>query len=221
MWFKYTGLAGCEANTLVPEGVAARLPGKLLVCNILVFGVKQGTLPACQTNRLGCDGQKRMTLPACLPTCLPPALQARASLNVLLFACLTAHTLPPRLVMQVTARSWRKLKARTRTKCVTICPPNCPHTAPPLPLPGYAGQSQELAQAQGVAALLRQAFLAADDRITAEEGCTATAVLAWRDAEGSVCLQVRAAVLSCQCFLVVFFGLRRRRAVPPQRCCSP
>jgi hypothetical protein len=41
-----------------------------------------------------------------------------------------------------------------------------------------------------VAALLRQAFLATDDGIKAEEGCTATAVLAWRDEEGAVCLQV-------------------------------
>ena len=39
--------------------------------------------------------------------------------------------------------------------------------------------------------MLRDAFLTTDDRISAEEGCTATAVLMWRD-EGAVCLQVRA-----------------------------
>lgn len=42
-----------------------------------------------------------------------------------------------------------------------------------------------------MAAELRAAFLATDDRLVAEEGSTATAVLAWRDAEGAVCLQVR------------------------------
>ncbi|GAB4823105.1 hypothetical protein N2152v2_010151 [Parachlorella kessleri] len=51
------------------------------------------------------------------------------------------------------------------------------------------GHVQELQGGQGVAAQLRQAFLTTDDRIKAEAGCTATAVLAWRDAEGAVCLQ--------------------------------
>lgn len=38
--------------------------------------------------------------------------------------------------------------------------------------------------------MLRQAFLATDEAISAEEGCTATAVLMWRDGQGAVCLQV-------------------------------
>lgn len=51
------------------------------------------------------------------------------------------------------------------------------------------GCSQQLADARGVAAELREAFLSADDKLKAEEGCTATSVLAWRDSGGAVCLQ--------------------------------
>jgi len=42
---------------------------------------------------------------------------------------------------------------------------------------------------QGAKELLHEAFLATDDRINSEEGCTATAVLAWRGANGAVQLQ--------------------------------
>ncbi|KAG7668148.1 hypothetical protein KSW81_004511 [Nannochloris sp. 'desiccata'] len=42
---------------------------------------------------------------------------------------------------------------------------------------------------QGARELLHEAFLATDDRINSEEGCTATAVLAWRGANGAVQLQ--------------------------------
>lgn len=38
--------------------------------------------------------------------------------------------------------------------------------------------------------MLHAAFLATDQAISAEEGCTATAVLMWRDGGGAVCLQV-------------------------------
>jgi protein phosphatase len=41
----------------------------------------------------------------------------------------------------------------------------------------------------GAKELLHEAFLATDDRINSEEGCTATAVLAWRGANGAVQLQ--------------------------------
>ncbi len=42
---------------------------------------------------------------------------------------------------------------------------------------------------QGAKGLLHDAFLATDDRINSEEGCTATAVLAWRGINGAVQLQ--------------------------------
>jgi protein phosphatase len=42
---------------------------------------------------------------------------------------------------------------------------------------------------KGARDLLHDAFLATDDRINSEEGCTATAVLAWRGANGAVQLQ--------------------------------
>jgi serine/threonine protein phosphatase PrpC len=51
------------------------------------------------------------------------------------------------------------------------------------------GSKAAFQKAEPVDSLLREAFLAADDRISAEEGCTATAVLMWRDADGAVCLQ--------------------------------
>lgn len=46
-----------------------------------------------------------------------------------------------------------------------------------------------LAAAAGAEDMLHRAFLAADEAISAEEGCTATAVLMWRDGQGDVCLQ--------------------------------
>ena len=46
-----------------------------------------------------------------------------------------------------------------------------------------------LAAGQGAAGMLREAFLATDERIATEEGCTATALLMWRDSKGDVCLQ--------------------------------
>ncbi|KAL4432531.1 hypothetical protein ABPG77_000468 [Micractinium sp. CCAP 211/92] len=48
---------------------------------------------------------------------------------------------------------------------------------------------QPLADAAGAEDMLHRAFLAADEAISAEEGCTATAVLMWRDGQGDVCLQ--------------------------------
>ena len=47
-----------------------------------------------------------------------------------------------------------------------------------------------LQRGEGAAELLHAAFLAADADISAEEGCTATAVLMWRGEGGDVCLQV-------------------------------
>ncbi len=54
-----------------------------------------------------------------------------------------------------------------------------------------AGADVDSGDAPGAAAAaaLREAFLATDARIAAEEGCTATAVLAWRGAGGAVLLQ--------------------------------
>lgn len=46
-----------------------------------------------------------------------------------------------------------------------------------------------LLSGEGARDLLHDAFLATDDRINSEEGCTATAVLAWRGADGAVLLQ--------------------------------
>lgn len=52
-----------------------------------------------------------------------------------------------------------------------------------------AGAKEALGASAGAAALLREAFLATDDHIATEEGCTATALLMWRDHSGDVCLQ--------------------------------
>lgn len=46
-----------------------------------------------------------------------------------------------------------------------------------------------LAAGRGAELTFRNAFLTTDARLMAEEGCTATAVLAWRTADGTVCLQ--------------------------------
>jgi protein phosphatase len=51
------------------------------------------------------------------------------------------------------------------------------------------GVREQLAAAVGAEDMLRSAFLATDQAISAEEGCTATAVLMWRDGQGDVCLQ--------------------------------
>lgn len=48
----------------------------------------------------------------------------------------------------------------------------------------------DMLEQRGAVSALRPAFLATDARIRAEEGCTATAVLAWSPRKGIVCLQV-------------------------------
>lgn len=48
----------------------------------------------------------------------------------------------------------------------------------------------DMLEQRGAVSALRPAFLATDARIRAEEGCTATAVLAWSPRKGTVCLQV-------------------------------
>lgn len=52
-------------------------------------------------------------------------------------------------------------------------------------------QAAELAAGRGARAAWEAAFQATDAGLTAEEGCTATALLAWRDASGATCLQAR------------------------------
>lgn len=52
-----------------------------------------------------------------------------------------------------------------------------------------------LAQGSGAGKAWEQAFQATDDGLRSEEGCTATALLVWRDAQGAVCLQ--ASTSSC------------------------
>ena len=52
------------------------------------------------------------------------------------------------------------------------------------------GQQDSMAAGQGVGSTWSEAFLATDASIQAEEGCTATALLAWLDREGQACLQV-------------------------------
>uniref|UniRef100_A0A1D2AG61 PPM-type phosphatase domain-containing protein n=1 Tax=Auxenochlorella protothecoides TaxID=3075 RepID=A0A1D2AG61_AUXPR len=47
----------------------------------------------------------------------------------------------------------------------------------------------DMLEQRGAVSALRPAFLATDARIRAEEGCTATAVLAWSPRKGIVCLQ--------------------------------
>ncbi|KAL6768481.1 hypothetical protein ACKKBF_B39300 [Auxenochlorella protothecoides x Auxenochlorella symbiontica] len=47
----------------------------------------------------------------------------------------------------------------------------------------------DMLEQRGAVSALRPAFLATDARIRAEEGCTATAVLAWSPRKGTVCLQ--------------------------------
>ena len=50
--------------------------------------------------------------------------------------------------------------------------------------------SAGLADGSGAGAAWQDAFQEADRGLRSEEGCTATAILAWLDAQGSVCLQV-------------------------------
>lgn len=50
--------------------------------------------------------------------------------------------------------------------------------------------SAGLADGSGVGPAWQDAFQEADRALRSEEGCTATAILAWLDAQGSVCLQV-------------------------------
>lgn len=52
-----------------------------------------------------------------------------------------------------------------------------------------ASEQKRMKEGQSLEHVLRDSFLSADHRIAAEEGCTATAVLAWTDADGTVCLQ--------------------------------
>ena len=56
------------------------------------------------------------------------------------------------------------------------------------------GEAPGLAAGRGAARAWEAAFQATDAGLTAEEGCTATALLAWRDATGAVCLQARSPV---------------------------
>lgn len=51
-------------------------------------------------------------------------------------------------------------------------------------------QQDSMAAGQGAGSTWSEAFLATDASIQAEEGCTATALLAWLDSEGQACLQV-------------------------------
>lgn len=53
-----------------------------------------------------------------------------------------------------------------------------------------AAAAAGLANGSGAGAAWDEAFHETDKALRAEEGCTATAVLAWLDAHGSVCLQV-------------------------------
>ena len=52
------------------------------------------------------------------------------------------------------------------------------------------GAANDLASGAGVQRVWEAAFLATDAAIRSEDGCTATALLAWTDASGAVCLQV-------------------------------
>jgi hypothetical protein len=63
------------------------------------------------------------------------------------------------------------------------------------------GAAGALGAGAGAAGMLRDAFLATDARIASEEGCTATAVLAWRGADGAVRLQA-ANVGDSSCLLI-------------------
>ena len=51
-------------------------------------------------------------------------------------------------------------------------------------------EQQSMAAGQGAGGAWSEAFLATDAGIRAEEGCTATALLAWLDNSGQACLQV-------------------------------
>lgn len=51
-------------------------------------------------------------------------------------------------------------------------------------------QQQSMAAGQGGGGAWSEAFTATDASIEAEEGCTATALLAWLDSSGQACLQV-------------------------------
>ena len=51
-------------------------------------------------------------------------------------------------------------------------------------------QQQSMAAGQGGGCAWAEAFRATDASIQAEEGCTATALLAWLDSSGQACLQV-------------------------------
>lgn len=56
-------------------------------------------------------------------------------------------------------------------------------------LHGTSNVSGSIINHHGAKELLHEAFLATDDRINSEEGCTATAVLAWPGANGAVQIQ--------------------------------
>jgi serine/threonine protein phosphatase PrpC len=64
-----------------------------------------------------------------------------------------------------------------------------------------------LAAGAGADTVWEEAFLATDDSLRSEEGCTATAVLVWRDAQGAVCLQVCSLrhQLACTGFFLLYY----------------
>ena len=74
---------------------------------------------------------------------------------------------------------------------------------------------EALQAAAGAEDMLHKAFLATDETISAEEGCTATAVLMWRDGSGAVCLQVRAWLVGA------CWGLELHAASLAARMCLP
>ncbi|KAK9843961.1 hypothetical protein WJX81_000542 [Elliptochloris bilobata] len=69
-----------------------------------------------------------------------------------------------------------------------------------------------LAAGRGAGRAWEAAFQAIDAALTVEEGCTATALLAWRDAAGAVCLQA-ANVGDSAAFFAPF---PKRRSAPPE-----
>ena len=96
-----------------------------------------------------------------------------------------------------------------------------PATAQALPRELAArlpGEVPGLAAGRGAAAAWEAAFQATDAALTAEEGCTATALLAWRDATGAVCLQARAAAHAClHVHLTLVMGMGEGGEVAPGR----
>lgn len=97
----------------------------------------------------------------------------------------------------VCGHHWRQVQQGfAEERCLCTLPPHTDRLMPPraaTPASPAAEVRQPLADAAGAEVMLHRAFLAADEAISAEEGCTATAVLMWRDGQGDVCLQARRA----------------------------